>query len=127
MLLERNEALERLSHLFEQVHSGPGRVAFVSGEAGIGKTSLLRVFAQSATFSATRPLWGACDPLHTPRPLGPLHDMAGDMGVGVRTALTRDAGRLEIFAAVLDALGREARCVVFERSEEHTSELQSLV
>ncbi len=40
--------------------------------------------------------------------------MAADMGVGVRTALTRDAGRLEIFAAVLDALGREARCVVFE-------------
>ncbi len=40
--------------------------------------------------------------------------MAGGMGVGVRTALTRDAGRLEIFAAVLDALGREAHCVVFE-------------
>ncbi len=114
MLLERREALGRLSQLLEQVHSGSGRVAFVSGEAGIGKTSLLRVFAQSPAFSSTRPLWGACDPLYTPRPLGPLHDMADDMGVGVRTALTRDAGRLEIFAAVLDALGREPRCVVFE-------------
>ena len=40
--------------------------------------------------------------------------MAEHLGVAVRTALIRDAGRLEIFAAVLDALGREARCVMFE-------------
>ena len=52
MLLERHDALGRLSQLLEQVHSGPGRVAFVSGEAGIGKTSLLRAFTQSASSSA---------------------------------------------------------------------------
>ena len=114
MLLERRDSLEQLSQLLAQAIAGPGRVAFVGGEAGIGKTSLLRAFTQSAACTAARPLWGACDPLHTPRPLGPLHDIAADIGVGVRAALTRDTGRIEIFAAVLDALGSDARCVVFE-------------
>ena len=114
MLLERRDSLEQLSQLLAQAIAGPGRVAFVGGEAGIGKTSLLRAFTQSAACTAARPLWGACDPLHTPRPLGPLHDIAADIGVGVRAALTRDTGRIEIFAAVLDALGSDARCDVFE-------------
>ena len=114
MLLERRDTLEQLSQLLAQALAGPGRVAFVGGEAGIGKTSLLRAFTQSAACTAARPLWGACDPLHTPRPLAPLHDMAADIGAGVRAALARDAGRIEIFTAVLDALGRDARCVVFE-------------
>ena len=114
MLLERRDTLDRLSQLLTQAAAGPGRVVFVGGEAGIGKTSLLRAFTQSAACIAAPPLWGVCDPLHTPRPLGPLHDMAADMAAGVRAALARDAGRIEIFAAVLDALGREARCMVFE-------------
>ncbi len=114
VLLERHDALQRLAQLLTQALAGPGRVAFVGGEAGIGKTSLLRAFTQSAACAAPRPLWGACDPLHTPRPLGPLHDMAADIGAGVRAALARDAGRIEIFAAVLDSLVRDARCVVFE-------------
>ena len=114
MLLERHDTLYQLSQLLAQALAGPGRVAFVGGEAGIGKTSLLRAFTQSAACAGARPLWGACDPLHTPRPLGPLHDMATDIGAGVRAALARDAGRIEIFAAVLDALEHDARCVVFE-------------
>ena len=114
LLLERREALGQLTLLLDQALAGSGRVAFVVGEAGIGKTSLLRTFTQSLAPSAVRPLWGACDPLHTPRPLGPLHDMAEGLGVAVRAALTRDPGRLEIFAAVLDALRREPLCVVFE-------------
>ena len=113
-LLERRQALEQLSQLLTEALAAQGRVAFIGGEAGIGKTSLLRAFTQSPASAAARVLWGSCDPLHTPRPLGPLHDMAEDLGVPVRTALTRDAGRLEIFAAVLEALGRERFCVVFE-------------
>ena len=74
-LLERRETLARLSQLLEQAQSGPGQVAFVSGEAGIGKSALLRVFTQSASTAssttAAPPLWGACDPLHTPQPLRP--------------------------------------------------------
>ena len=114
MLLERQEALSRLSQLLAQALAGPGQIAFVGGEAGIGKTSLLRAFTRAPAAAAVRSLSGACDPLHTPRPLGPLHDMAEGLGVAVRTALGGDAGRLEIFAAVLGALEREPLCLVFE-------------
>ena len=107
MLLERRDALDRLSELLRQANADSGRVALIGGEAGIGKTSLLRAFAPDA-------LWGACDPLFTPRPLGPLHDLAAGLGNGLADALARDAGRLEIFGQVLDALGREPRCLVIE-------------
>jgi MoxR-like ATPase len=45
----------------------------VGGEAGVGKTALLRRFCDA---HATRVLWGACEPLRTPRPLGPFLDVA---------------------------------------------------
>ena len=50
----------------------------VSGEAGIGKTALLEEFERRST--GTRWLWGACDGLLTPRPLGPLFDIAAQAG-----------------------------------------------
>ena len=63
MLLERRAELDILAALRGQASSQHGRVASIAGEAGIGKTSLLRAFACDA-------LWGACDPLLTPRALG---------------------------------------------------------
>ena len=51
----------------------------VSGEAGIGKTSLLQEFADGV-WSTARVLAGACEDLLTPRPLGPFRDMARDAG-----------------------------------------------
>ena len=48
-----------------------GRVALISGEAGIGKTSLLREFAAAQNKTA-RVLWGGCEALFTPHPLAPL-------------------------------------------------------
>ena len=52
-----------------------GRLVLVGGEAGVGKTVLLRHFCGQERRSA-RVLWGACDALFTPRPLGPLLDVA---------------------------------------------------
>ena len=57
------------------VIAGRGRLALVSGEAGVGKTALARHFCDGRRDEA-RVLWGACDALHTPRPLGPLLDVA---------------------------------------------------
>lgn len=65
-LLERTDELARLDELLE---SG-GRLALVRGETGIGKTSLVRRFCEQQP--AGRVLWSACDPLYTPRPLGPF-------------------------------------------------------
>lgn len=114
MLLERTPALDTLAGLLAQATTQAGRVAFIGGEAGIGKTSLLRAFTLGPACAATQPLWGGCDPLFTPRPLGPLHDLASGLGNGVAAALARDAGRLEIFSSVLDAIGRDPRCLLIE-------------
>jgi len=110
MLLERGPALQTLTALRAGSAADGGRIAFVAGEAGIGKTALLRDFAPPGADT----LWGACDPLVTPRPLGPLHDMSASLGVSVADALARDAGRVELFGAVLDTLTRRSRCVVVE-------------
>jgi DNA-binding CsgD family transcriptional regulator/tetratricopeptide (TPR) repeat protein len=74
-LLERDEQLGALASAAENVRSGAGLVGLVSGEAGIGKTSLLKAFAAEQPAS-TRVLIGGCDDLAVPRPLGPFLDMA---------------------------------------------------
>ena len=51
----------------------------VTGEAGIGKTTLVREFIER-TGGRVKVLGGGCDNLVTPRPLGPLHDAAAGSG-----------------------------------------------
>ena len=49
-------------------------------------------------------LWGACDPLTTPRPLGPFHDLAAQLGDDVTTVLRSASQPHEIFTAVFEHL-----------------------
>ena len=69
-LLERTSLLDELA----DVLATGGRVVLVAGEAGIGKSALVRRFTEQHAGEA-RFLVGACDPLPTPRALGPLHDL----------------------------------------------------
>jgi AAA ATPase domain len=82
---------------------GAGRLVLLGGEAGIGKTTLVRTFCERA--SAPRVLWGACDALRTPRPLGPLLDVAGQ--AGGELAAVADEGTSP--SALIAELGRELR------------------
>ena len=113
-LLERESLLAALGDAADAAARGDGRTVLVSGEAGIGKTSLLERFA--AGLGRGRVLWGACEALATPRPLGPLHDIAGPAGAALRGALARPGDRAALFAAVLDELARPPAptVVVFE-------------
>src|SRR4051812_43983500 len=72
-LLEREAELDTLSRTFASAAGGRGSVVLVSGEAGIGKTSLVRA-AVSGLPSRARVLRGACDDLIAPRSFGPLRD-----------------------------------------------------
>ncbi|MGW1008178.1 ATP-binding protein [Streptomyces sp. NPDC002520] len=90
-LLEREAVLQDLAGHLQAAAGGPGRVALVRGEAGIGKTTVVHRLAKLAD-PRIRVLVGACDPLATPRPLGPLMDLAPRLGEAVRTALTGTAG-----------------------------------
>ena len=65
-LLERSVQLSSLGGALATAASGLGRIVLVAGEAGIGKTALLRRFCADVDGSA-RVLWAGCDPLFTPR------------------------------------------------------------
>jgi DNA-binding CsgD family transcriptional regulator len=114
MLLEREDALRELSRALTASRT-LGQFASVSGEAGVGKTALV------AAFVAREPgvvpfLWGACDALATPRPLGPLLDMAHDVGGDLPALVAAEAARHQLFAAFVAGLGRRKTpaLVVFE-------------
>ena len=74
-LVEREREFAALEASLTEAAAGRGGVALVYGEAGIGKTSLLRSFCDDSSLAGDV-LWGACDTLFTPRPLGPVLDMA---------------------------------------------------
>lgn len=112
-LLERDAHLDELAGALQGAASGEGRVVLVSGEAGIGKTALVDWFTRQQR-GAARLLWGACDAMFTPRPLGPLHDMAAQMQGNLLALLNSDANRTTLFAAVLSELQGHPSIVVFE-------------
>jgi DNA-binding CsgD family transcriptional regulator len=114
-LLERSRDLSVLNDsLAIVVSSSQGRLLLVPGEAGVGKTALLGRFCDDQRPSA-RILWGACDPLFTPRPLGPLLDIA-QITQGELKELTESGAKpYEVAAALLRELGtRTPTIVVFE-------------
>src|SRR5262249_32068480 len=102
-LLERGEFFDELEVILEAVAAGSGRIVLVSGEAGIGKTTLVEGFAERHKTKA-RILWGACDALFTPRPLGPLYDIAPQTQGELLTLLEQQAPRASILSAVVDEL-----------------------
>src|SRR5215216_2387048 len=103
-LLEREPVLAELEALLRDAAGGAGRVAAVCGEAGAGKTTLVDHFsAQHAT--TVRTLRGLCDPLSTPRPLGPVYDMAAQTTGPLASAMRDGAGREGLFSAFLAELG----------------------
>src|SRR4051812_11089556 len=77
-LLERGQQFSLLDEWFSDVvSSSRGRLVLVGGEAGVGKTMLLRRFCDECGAPS---VWGGCEPLFTPRPLGPLLDVAEQTG-----------------------------------------------
>lgn len=98
-LLERSSALDEL----DAALAGGAGLVLVAGEAGIGKSALVRRFAERHRDGALF-LTGACDPLLTPRPLGPLHDIARQTGGRLADLLAAQALREDVFSAFLDEL-----------------------
>jgi DNA-binding CsgD family transcriptional regulator/tetratricopeptide (TPR) repeat protein len=103
-LLERDGLLSALNELLSGVQSSSdGRLVFVGGEAGVGKTALLRRFCDTRAKPA-RILWGECQPLRTPRPLGPLLEVAEATGGELEELVAGVARPHEVAAALLREL-----------------------
>ncbi len=121
-LLERSSELSRLHEsATEAAEFRRGRVVLVCGEAGIGKTAMLRQFraALPRRFSV---LWGTCDPLFTPRPLGPLLEPAAEVGGELAILVEGDARPHEVAGALVAELRGRAPSVLVLEDIHHADE-----
>jgi DNA-binding CsgD family transcriptional regulator len=111
-LLERAQSVALLSELLTGVRTAAeGKLVLVGGEAGVGKTALLRGFCETQAKSV-RILWGGCEPLRTPRPLGPLMDVAEATGGELEELVAGAARPHEVAAALLRELRRRMPTVL---------------
>ena len=106
-LIERDIPLGRLVDDLASARRGTGRVAFVQGEAGIGKTSLLSALVACA--DDFRIWWGGCEPLGTSQPLGPLYDMRSALDPDIVAALDEEVAPVRLFSMLVGAIQRSSK------------------
>ena len=103
-LLERSTELATLGKRMAEVNTrSQGRLVLARGEAGTGKTALLRRFCDGLA-APERVLWAACDPLFTPRPLGPLLDIVRARDGELRQRIESGAKPHDVAAALMHEL-----------------------
>jgi DNA-binding CsgD family transcriptional regulator len=124
-LLERAGQLAVLQEALAYAgRGGRGTVVVVCGEAGVGKTALLRSFCDEAA----RPravLWGTCDPLFAPRPFGPLFAIAEGTEGELRDALAQGANPQQVAVALAREL-RSSRPTVLVLEDLHWADEATL-
>jgi DNA-binding CsgD family transcriptional regulator len=104
-LLERDDLLDALAGAL----GDGGRMVLVGGEAGAGKTSLLRAFAARVDAPVFQ---GSCENLATPIPLGPFSDLATSVGGQLSEALVAREDPRAVARALLAELAEPALVVV---------------
>ena len=102
-LIERDDFLATLQIRYEKPFKDGGHSILISGEAGIGKTSLVRAFCKERQ-SDCIVYQGTCDALFTPRPLAPLYDIAMQMGNGILLNNRDAAGRAGLYTRLFYSL-----------------------
>ena len=100
-LLDRDQELEDLSGALARAISKRGTAALITGEAGIGKTTLLKFFLANLnpSISVYR---GACEDLSIAEPIGPVRDLIRDAGSELSHDPVAEDSLLSLFANVLE-------------------------
>jgi DNA-binding CsgD family transcriptional regulator/tetratricopeptide (TPR) repeat protein len=106
MLLERDQELESMTELLDGLESSGGKVVLVRGEAGIGKSSLVRGFLDRHADTVHVHV-GFCDDLLTAQPLGPFWDIA--RGEPSLTEPLENGDRAGVLGATMVLLSRSLR------------------
>jgi ATP/maltotriose-dependent transcriptional regulator MalT len=102
-LLERQAELEALARHLREAGASAGKLTFVCGEAGIGKSALVEQFIKKAP-RTTRVLWGHCDALETSRVLGPVNEVVAGMAISASTRSAATTPRERLFPDVFALL-----------------------
>src|SRR4029450_1158459 len=111
-LLERDDVLDELRGALADAAGGRGRLVLIAGEAGVGKTAVVEALCGEPN---VRVFKGACDPLFTPRPLGPFMDIADDAGGELQKVLETGGSAHALVSALLaETSGRRPAIVVLE-------------
>lgn len=124
-LLERETDLHVLGAALEQAAAGRGRIALISGEAGIGKTSFVEHFTATRCPSCCV-LKGNCDPLFTPTPFGPLYDVARQSSEPLLAQLESETPRAGLFSALFNQLRDAQHTVVLVIEDIHWADEATL-
>ncbi|MBB4277878.1 ATP-binding protein [Rhizobium mongolense] len=125
MLLDREGPLETLLSAMRSAAAGHGSTVLLEGEAGIGKTSLLREFAEHAD-KGCRVLWGWCEALFTPCPLGPMQDIGQLLDPRVAALLDQAAPPERLFPALLNVLQHASVAIVLIFEDVHWADNATL-
>jgi DNA-binding CsgD family transcriptional regulator/tetratricopeptide (TPR) repeat protein len=121
-LFERSRQLAVLRDAFDE--SPGGVLVLLGGEAGGGKTALVRHFCGGLGKRA-QVLWGACDPLFTPRPLGPVVDIARVVGGELQALLDAGAKPYQVAASIV-RVAQERRGTVIVLEDLHWADEATL-
>ena len=123
-LLERESQLGSLLQYADEARAGTGRLVLISGEAGVGKTSLAEELQHRQPDAAWA--WGGCDGLSTPRPLAPLHDIARELGGDLLDTMGAAPSRDEIFDDVLQCVSTAEGLTVLVVEDVHWADEATL-
>lgn len=122
-LVERDAFMALLHKGFNHVKQGEGHCILLSGEAGIGKSSLVRAFCEEMQDTCTI-LQGLCDALYTPRPLAPLYDIAPQISSNLLQYNSND--RAALFADFLSHVNAVTGCTIMVFEDMHWADEATL-
>ncbi|MEM8631841.1 MAG: AAA family ATPase, partial [Pseudomonadota bacterium] len=100
-IFDREPELAQLADALQRVSCGDGLVIALLGEAGIGKSSLVRKFVETID-REVRVLRGYCDDLGIAEPLGVLRDLAREAEIELPYDVVEPGNRLRAFSKVFE-------------------------
>ncbi len=111
----REAELRSLAEAYEQAERGDGRVCLIQGEAGIGKSRLVRQFRESLRARPHTWLESFCSPFETNKPFAPVMNLLGDSFIiGGRESVQERLAALEIGLAAAGFRVEEALPLIAE-------------